>query len=542
MATYDITQGIPSKIAAGDILNCPYSKSPVYLYLPAGTYKLQCWGAQGGSYNSTYAGGKGGYAVGTLTLTETTLVFIMVGGQGTGGTSTTAGTRAGGYNGGGTGYTASGYIECGGGGGTDIRIGVNSFRSRVIVAGGGGGSGCYYTNYRYSGGYGGGTTGGIGGQYSTSYRAGVGGSQTARGSSYYGSTANSSTYGNLAVFGHGAFYKSTYACAGGGGGWYGGGYGWRSSGGGGSGYVYTASTASNNPVPTFLDSKFQLTDASIAAGNTTFVGTSGSNETGHAGNGYARITVISAGTLGLNTKSFVNGSVKNSVINGVKVDGAWKRPLNLYFRKDGLWRDLICGVVGPTERELPGGYTQVEYVETDGNAHADLGYILTPTTSTMEVVFDLASSSGTRGIIGARDAAGAKSHLLWTTASVSQGLRLDCLGTSGTTSANAIPILNYKYYAKMFNNTLVINNNSIASTVSKGTAPLNYTCYLGSTNNAGTASSGCVGKFYYARISEPDGIKMELIPAKNSSNEYGFYDTVGGAFYKSVTSTAFTGE
>ena len=50
MAIYDLTQSIPaaSALVPGDILNCPYSGSVKTIQLPAGRWKLQCWGAQGG--------------------------------------------------------------------------------------------------------------------------------------------------------------------------------------------------------------------------------------------------------------------------------------------------------------------------------------------------------------------------------------------------------------------------------------------------------------------------------------------------------------
>lgn len=51
MAVYDLTQSIPaaSALQYGDILNCPYSGSAKTVQLPAGRWKLQCWGAQGGN-------------------------------------------------------------------------------------------------------------------------------------------------------------------------------------------------------------------------------------------------------------------------------------------------------------------------------------------------------------------------------------------------------------------------------------------------------------------------------------------------------------
>ena len=257
-----------------------------------GSYTLHVWGAQGGSYSTTYAGGKGGYSTGTINLSEKINLYVYVGGQGTSTGTSTTGSLSGGFNGGGNGYSSSTtYLCSAGGGATDIRIAEDSLYSRVIVAGGGGGSGSYNASRRYSGGVGGGTSGVAGGQYSTSYKGGLGGSQTAAGTSYYGTTANSTntTYGTVASFGAGASAGSSSGVAGGGGGWYGGGYGRRAAGGGGSGYVYTSSTASSYPSGTSLTSSYYLTDASTTAGSASFTGTGGTSETGHSGNGYARI-------------------------------------------------------------------------------------------------------------------------------------------------------------------------------------------------------------------------------------------------------------
>ena len=248
--------------------------------LNAGTYKLEVWGAQGGNYNTTYTGGKGGYSYGTLTLNNTTNLYVYVGKQAQ--TITTNRTvTTGGFNGGGNGYNRyySGtytYAQ-GGGGATDIRIGQDSLYSRVIVAGGGSGA----TN-RTNGYYGGGTSGGTG-------LSGYAGSQTSAGTNGSFGTGGSATTS-------GSNYK--YGSAGGGGGWYGGGASTTYSdntnydtySGGGSGYVYTSSTATNYPSGNLLTSTYYLTNAATVGGNTSFTSTSGGTETGHSGDGYAKIT------------------------------------------------------------------------------------------------------------------------------------------------------------------------------------------------------------------------------------------------------------
>ena len=271
----------------------------------SGYYYLQVWGAQGGSYNEEIApGGNGGYSKGYIYLNAGDTLYINTGGKGGYGTSNSStATSGGGVNGGGS----AGYRGGAGGGATDIRINQNDLYSRVIVAGGGGGS-FYQSSSVYAlGGAGGGVTGVAGEHYNSSYAyySGKGGTQTAGGSG--GTAEEKAYYGNAGVFGiggnTGTRYQSTsiYSNGAGGGGWYGGGAAGHyngetnnryAGGGGGSGYVYTESTASSYPNGCLLNDSYYLTNASTHAGNTAFESTTGGTETGHAGNGYAKITYV----------------------------------------------------------------------------------------------------------------------------------------------------------------------------------------------------------------------------------------------------------
>lgn len=269
---------INSALPTAQTMNFSYTGGVQSIPLGAGTYKLEVWGAQGGlaydnGLQSSWVGGKGGYSVGTLTLNNPTTVHVYVGGKGGEATGTYQ-LVPGGFNGGGNAYTDSYEGGGGGGGASDIRISSDSLYSRVIVAGGGGSRG----EDGEIGGDGGGTVSVNG--YSSSYNAG----QT------YAGTRGS--------FGQGASYANTGESGGsGGGGWYGGGGGEGSGSGGGSGYVYTASTASNYPSGCLLNSSYYLTSANTYAGNTSFAAPAGGSETGHSGNGYARITNLSGSTI-----------------------------------------------------------------------------------------------------------------------------------------------------------------------------------------------------------------------------------------------------
>ena len=149
-------------LPVGTVYNFEYTGSVQSVELPKGKYKLQCWGAQGGTsaYSSYGAGSKGGYSEGVITLTKTTTLYIFVGGKGSSGSS--ASLTNGGWNGGGAsvGYSTynSGdtkgttYPACGGGA-TDISTVTSSMSysrgrtnrsaasllARCIVAGGGAG-------------------------------------------------------------------------------------------------------------------------------------------------------------------------------------------------------------------------------------------------------------------------------------------------------------------------------------------------------------------------------------------------------------------
>lgn len=282
--------------ANNDIMNFDYTGSTQSKTLKPGTYTIECWGGQGGSYNS-YIGGYGGYSKGTITLTKATTVYISVGGAGS------SSSTAAGFNGGGTGISSG----RGGGGATDVRIGQNSLYSRVIVAGGGGGAGVTSANANPCG-CGGGEYGGDGyyndttGSYTAGQnRSGGSASQTAGGITW--------STGTQATFGQGG-NASGYSCGGGGGGWYGGGGAYDSDsdsdgrwGGGGSGYVYTSSTAKNYPNGCLLNSTHYLTNAQTIAGNTSFTSPTGSAETGHTGSGFCRITNLNPTQYGLYVKT-----------------------------------------------------------------------------------------------------------------------------------------------------------------------------------------------------------------------------------------------
>ena len=122
-------------------------------------------------------------------------------------------------------------------------------------------------------------------------------SQQGGGTSGRGTSPGTQTSGG-GEFGKGKNQETTnyrYASGAGGGGWYGGGSdrsdsstSYINNSGGGSGFVNTAANAGSRPSGY---TGLQLDSGSTKDGATSFPSPSGGSETGHSGNGYARITV-----------------------------------------------------------------------------------------------------------------------------------------------------------------------------------------------------------------------------------------------------------
>lgn len=489
---YDLTVTTPTKIQTGDILNCPYSGSAKSITLPKGQYQLECWGAQGGNgtNNTSQPGGKGGYSKGIITLNKKTNLYLYTGGQGLNGTTynSNGATTTGGFNGGGS--TTSINSRGSGGGGTDIRIAVDSLYARVLVAGGGSGSNGYTNFAGFAG-------GGISGKTYNNQDSSNGGSWYGGGGSQTQGGAANTSYSNYTTagsFGQGGNYNSgsnTQYGSGGGGGWYGGG-GAIGVGGGGSGYMYTSSSASYYPSGCLLDSSHYLTNATTLAGNAAFISPTGTSETGHAGNGYIRITVIEA--------SSGNTLVKTTSNN-------WKKPTQMFVNTG-------------SSTIISSGLVELEYIEAAGTQYINTG--LKPTQNYSMTI--KCQSTGTSG----NTYAGCDTN--WQNTGFFVGVNVFEFGNAETTNIQNYgenPIVltldktgGYKDGVKTWNN---------ASTATFQTVS-NLTLFA--LNRNGTIQEYLTGKIYYCKIYDNNILVRDFIPAKRiSDGKRGLWDKVNLKFY-----------
>ena len=256
-----------------------------------GTYKFEVYGAQGGTVNSGI-GGAGGYSVGNKKLVEDTNLYITVGGTST--------SITGGYNGGGNGTTAYGGSAYGGGGATHIAIDNNRgelknydlYRNEVLIVAGGGGGGAYASQdvVIYKNGGAGGGLNGINGASSGagSGTDGVGGTQI-DGNAFGTGGNGAATFGQAYNSSNGTTHKKYGHAGGGGGGYFGGGGGVANGASSTSGVGARLATGAGGSG--YIDG---LSNAQTIAGNLeipTYDGTG--TMTGNAGDGYAKITLVS---------------------------------------------------------------------------------------------------------------------------------------------------------------------------------------------------------------------------------------------------------
>ena len=290
------------------------------------SYKIQCWGAQGGSGNrdNNCIGAKGGYTSGKLNLSKQAFIYIYVGQHPIYGYRDSLGqVFPKGYNGGGAGSSqiynkANRFGQYGGSGGgaTDIRLiasnwdNFNSLKSRIMVAAGGCG-GTYRPIKNKEAGVGGGLNGFDGQDCDgrvTDY-LGTGGTQTYAGNCQaYLDTINGVSIKDSKLyqggFGFGGDSTIDTDCGGGGGsGYYGGGASCRGHvcAGGGSSFIsgylgcdaIAESSTEDNIIHTGQPNHYSgkvFSNPVMIDGGSVMPSPSGGTEVGHGGNGYCIIT------------------------------------------------------------------------------------------------------------------------------------------------------------------------------------------------------------------------------------------------------------
>lgn len=319
----------PKISSSSTVWNYEYTGGEQYFIAnKTGNYKLEVWGAQGGSFEyegTDYLGGYGGYSTGIINLNKNEKIYLNVGGMGT---LCLNSNKLGGYNGGGdcSFYPNSNAIHLysSGGGAThfskvsgllstlESHKGIlvdNSYYSSndiIIVAAGGGGSGIYESSANNEvlsglGGHGGGYLGvndyniiTIGDNNWINSVKPTGATQISGGTALYNINSQY-VVGNDGSFGSGGGKNTTVSTAacGGGGGFYGGSGNRMIGGTGGSGYIGNPSLTNKIMYCYNCQSSENESDEThIKTRSTTNVSDTATSNYAKIGNGFARITYI----------------------------------------------------------------------------------------------------------------------------------------------------------------------------------------------------------------------------------------------------------
>lgn len=197
------------------------------------------------------------------------------------------------------------------------------------------------------------------------------------------------------------------------------------------------------------------------------------------------------------------------------------------------------------QRNLPKGYTELEYIEGDGTAYIDLGFKLTQDDN-IEVDFALTTSQASKYIFGNRGNDASLNNISLFLASTANKSVADfnnsdySLYRAGPSNALTTGV---KYSAVLNKNkrgiyngatTIVENTTVCADTIeTAGNAAIFGGFYQ---NNAIYTANNFQGRIYRVTIVG----KHDLRPAKNSSDVVGMYDLVSGQFFANSGTGSFT--
>lgn len=187
---------------------------------------------------------------------------------------------------------------------------------------------------------------------------------------------------------------------------------------------------------------------------------------------------------------------------------------------------------------LPDGYTQREYLESDGNQYIDIGFH--PSTNTRVVAdVECLEVSGTKGFFGVRDTATSTApymYIAWVRTETE--IRSDYFGSqvrATVESATRRVIIDKNKNTMKFGDDIA--ENDPASEV----RTCENTMYIFGVNSAGNDNFyGLSMRLYSMDIYDNNQSVANFVPCVNSSGAAGLYDTVSGQFYGNLGTGSFT--
>ena len=187
--------------------------------------------------------------------------------------------------------------------------------------------------------------------------------------------------------------------------------------------------------------------------------------------------------------------------------------------------------------ELPYGYTQLEYIQSNGTQYIDTGFI--PDSNTrLTCDFEInTNASNYRTIFGSREGDMEKCFSLFVSQSNAFYSNIGNKTATYTFASTLSGLGRHKVDANR--NVMMIDGVSYthtATTFKSARTPI----YLFANNENGTANLFCDMRLYECKIYDNNTLIRDYIPCINASGEVGLYDLVNDKFYGNAGSGTFT--
>lgn len=297
----------------------------------------------------------------------------------------------------------------------------------------------------------------------------------------------------------------------------------------GASYVYSNSAITN------LDNyaKLKIYSCKIYDNGTLvrdFVPCLEDNEDGHIGL-YDKVNDVFYRPFGTGNPIL---NISNSINGNIKTSGGFKSIIDGYVNIGGVYKKIIESYLIKSET-----YTQLEYMQSNGNQYINTGVIPTGNTK-VSIDFQMINqSTEQQGIFGSRN--GANNRLTLFTGDSTSALQADYgeYGTLAKETENITAVslnLNNRNIIEL-SNSLVINGSVVKQVAAVTFSGLAYPLYLFANNNTGPAQLCSTMKLYSCKIYEGDTLIKDFVPVKrNSDNMVGLYETIENKFYCSDAS------
>lgn len=209
-------------------------------------------------------------------------------------------------------------------------------------------------------------------------------------------------------------------------------------------------------------------------------------------------------------------------------------------KQDTLIAGTDLEIVNATTPKLPAGYTELEWLQSDGDSYINTGIYANTSTSTFHCGLTPFLIYGTFGVFGSRTRQTAADQSC-NVFIVSGGLRLDW--TYGAAAA-PVPITANTYYdIECSRPTCTINGVQYTSATTVSSSQT-YPFYIGNFANAENApyATGFVGYIHFGKLYTGNSLVFNGIPCRRKSdNVLGMYDTITNTFFANSGAGTFTG-